>query len=104
MKNTSIDKQIVHICLTGCEKRKLDAERLIAFFKENNYEVDLENYKEADYIVFVTCAFNEEFSTRSKDMIKDLLSNKKPNCKFILTGCLPDIWPEYIRSMDIMFL
>ncbi len=96
-------KKQFYIDLLGCEKRKLDAEKIIKFFKANNYEHSKNkgNIKNVDTVIFVSCAFNDEFTELSKEKIKSLLKEKSKDAKFILSGCLTDIHQDFLIDNNI---
>jgi MiaB/RimO family radical SAM methylthiotransferase len=94
-----------YIDFIGCEKRKLDAERIIQFMLNNNYihETKYENIDDASILFFVSCAFNSEFSDLSNKKIKNIIENKNENSIFILSGCLPEIEPEFLEQNNIEY-
>ena len=55
MKNI---KKRFYVQFLGCEKRKLDAQRIIDFFRKNGYL--LAPIKLADIVIFVSCGFCEK--------------------------------------------
>lgn len=87
----------------GCEKRKLDAERIIKYLEANGYKqiVNENKIQDTDVIVVVTCGFNSEYSNISKKKIDHLLDLKGSDSTFIVSGCLPDIEPEWLHSQKI---
>lgn len=92
-----------YIDAIGCEKRKLDAEKILQYMQKNGYQQITESnkLKDADVVLFVSCAFNTEFSDLSKNKMTELLEKKRDKSTFILSGCLPDIEPDFIESMGI---
>jgi len=96
-------KKQFYIDLLGCEKRKLDAEKIIKFFEANNYEhsKNEKNIKNVDIVIFVSCAFNDEFTDLSKEKITLLLKEKRYEAVFILSGCLPDIHQDFVTNNSI---
>lgn len=94
-----------YIDFIGCEKRKLDAEKIIQFMLNNNYihETEYENIDDASILFFVSCAFNSEFSKLSKEKAKKIIENKNEKSIFILSGCLPEIEPEFLEKNNIKY-
>ena len=89
-KKTLVKKKFVYVDYIGCEKRKLDSQRIINYFLINKYELT-ENLKISDIIVIITCAFNKEFEDLSIKKINQLYNSRKSNSKIIISGCLPSI-------------
>jgi len=89
-----------YIDFLGCEKRKLDSEKILNFMKVNGYShiTKKEKIEDADIIIFVSCAFNEKFSKLSKEKIKKIIFNKNDKSELIISGCLPKIEPGFLKS------
>lgn len=81
----------------GCEKRKLDTQRIYDFFKANNYCVTFD-VKQADAIVFVTCAFCEKYEDWSIAKMEKIYRKKKKEALFIICGCLTSINPKRLME------
>ena len=96
-------KKTFYIDVIGCEKRKLDAEKILQYMQKNGYQqiTEANKLKEADVVLFVSCAFNTDFSDLSKNKMTELLEKKRDNSTFILSGCLPDIEPDFIEDNGI---
>lgn len=77
----------VFIIPTSCEKRALDAKKIFVYLSKNGYEI-VDQPKDADIIIFVTCAFNEEKAERALKQVKFL---QNYNAELIIAGCLPAI-------------
>ena len=94
-----------YIDYIGCEKRKLDAEKIIQYMLANQYEhkTNLKDIEDSSILFLVSCAFNSEFSDLSKQKIKRILENKNEESIFILSGCLPEIEPEYLEKNNIQY-
>ncbi|TET89633.1 MAG: radical SAM protein [Methanomassiliicoccales archaeon] len=91
------------IDLLGCEKRKLDAERILRYMEVNGHtqvtgEKDL---RTADVVIFVSCAFDNEFDELSKNRVISLMNAKRDDAIFILAGCLPEIDPGFLSKQGI---
>ena len=97
------DKKTFYIDVIGCEKRKLDAEKVLQYMQKNRYQqiTDTNKLKDADVVLFVSCAFNTEFSDLSKNKIAELLEKKSNKSTFILSGCLPDIEPDFLDNNGV---
>lgn len=88
------DKQ-VFIYSNACDRRSIDAKKICKYFSKNNYRI-VEDPKEADYIVFFTCAFVNKTAERCLDIIKKL---KKYDAELIVAGCLPEIANEKLKEI-----
>lgn len=92
-----------YIDYVGCEKRKLDTEKIIQYMLENGYErkSNINDLNKNSVIIFVSCAFNNQFSELSKTKIKTILREKRADSDFVLSGCLPEIEPEFLEENGI---
>lgn len=92
------NKNITRIFITAnamnCHRRRLDATRLINYFKLNGCLIT-QNPKNAEFIIFVTCAFHKEKQKEGLETIKNL---NKYNKKLLVTGCLPETAPEQLKT------
>jgi MiaB/RimO family radical SAM methylthiotransferase len=85
------------IDVLGCEKRKLDAERILKYMEANGYTriEDEKSLETADVLIFVSCAFDNKFDELSKNRVITLLNAKSDDAIFVLAGCLPEIDPNF---------
>ncbi len=74
----------------GCPENCLDAKRIELTFKENGFEI-VKDVRDADSIVFNSCALTQGTEKNSLRIIKKINSIKKNNAHFIVSGCLPKI-------------
>ena len=81
----------------GCEKRKLDAQRILNYFTVNGYKATPE-VRNADIVVFVTCAFNQSHQDISLEKLQKLYSQLQGDTQMVISGCLPAINPPSIAS------
>ena len=77
----------VYIYVQACRKRSMDAKRIEDYLIKNNYNV-INNPKNADIIIFVTCAFLDNVTEKNFEKIEEF---KKLNSELIIAGCLPEI-------------
>ena len=73
----------------GCDKNRIDTENMLAFLKDDGFELTA-NPEDADIIIVNTCAFIESAKTESIDTIFEMAQYKKEGkCKYlVVTGCL----------------
>lgn len=81
-----------------CAVQRNETYRIANFFKLNDY-IEITNSKEADINVITTCGVTDETEEESFDNIKRILANCKLGSKVIISGCLPNICLEKIRTI-----
>lgn len=79
----------------ACEKRELDANRICEYLCKNNYKI-VDNPKQADIIIIVTCAALNELIDRALVKIKEF---QKYDAELIISGCLPEIEKEKLAKI-----
>jgi len=79
--------QSIFIFTNGCGRRQLDAEKLKNYFKINDFRI-AKNPRDAECIIFISCAFIKNREDESFKIIKNFKKFKK---KLIVAGCLPEI-------------
>jgi MiaB/RimO family radical SAM methylthiotransferase len=90
-------KKKCYVNYLGCEKRKLDAQRVINYLRANGYSLASES-ADADVIVFLTCAFCNKYEDFSVAKLDKIYRQKKPTALMIVGGCLPAINPNRLAS------
>jgi MiaB/RimO family radical SAM methylthiotransferase len=78
----------VFIYVHACEQRSLDARKVSDYFSKNNYEI-VKKPKNADIIIYFTCAVLKNKTKKALNMIKEF--QNRFNAELIVAGCLPDI-------------
>ncbi|ENO12439.1 2-methylthioadenine synthetase [Thermoplasmatales archaeon SCGC AB-539-C06] len=73
-----------------CELRFLDAKKICYYLSKNDYEI-VYKPKDADIIIFITCATLDDLVEYSFNKIKEF---KKYDAELIVAGCLPSIEKE----------
>ncbi len=83
-----IRKKVALISL-GCDKNRVDAEKIISDLKANGFEISMD-YETAEIVIVNTCAFIKTAKEESINAIFDVLTHRG-GCleKLIVTGCLP---------------
>lgn len=81
-----------------CAVQRNETYRIAKFYQLNGWK-EIENYKDADHIIITTCGVTSITEDDSIDRIKDLQSNKKENALLIVSGCLPNISHDRIKSI-----
>lgn len=94
-KETILDDKKVFVFTNGCERRSTDTKKISTYLLKNNYKV-INNPKDADYIIFVTCAFVQRMVDNCVETIKKF---KKYDAELIVAGCMPEIAGEELKSI-----
>ena len=87
-------KKKIFLINKGCLRRELDASKLADYFKLNECSIS-KNPNNADFIIFVTCAFKKEMEDNCFDILKKL---NKYKGEVIVLGCLPGISPSRLKK------
>jgi len=77
----------IYVCAIPCEKRFLDARRVVNYFCRNGYKV-VYRPKNADVIVFFTCVVINRAVEESLNKIKKF---QKYKGELVVAGCLPGV-------------
>lgn len=86
----------IFLIVFGCDRRKLDGQRLTNYFLENNHMM-VDNPKGADYIILLACSFSDISAKEAFDTIRKY--KKKYDAELIVGGCLPAIQPEKLSEI-----
>lgn len=89
----------VYIESMGCDSNIADSNRIKKFLKSNQIEI-ISDYNGADFIILMSCGFNQIIL---KDNINRLKELKKTGAKIILGGCIPKIDPKVCDLVDYHF-
>lgn len=80
----------------GCEKRKLDTQRVYNYMKANGWR-STSKPEQADAVIFLTCAFCQKYEDWAVSKLEKIVSKKKPDAVLIIGGCLTEIHPERLN-------
>ncbi len=86
-----------YVNFLGCEKRKLDTQRIWDYLKKNDYSFTPQ-VANADIIIFVTCAFCSKYEDWSITKMQKLYRQRRPGALFIICGCLTSIHPQRLKE------
>lgn len=87
-------REKIYIEGAGCNRRKLDLERIRTYLEINGY-ILVNSPEKADRIIVGTCAFKRKEEDQSVARLEAL---RKHSGKTVVFGCLPDIAPERFAS------
>lgn len=80
----------------GCDKNRVDAERLLGILREKGYAVT-DDIAEANVLIVNTCAFLQSARKEAIDTVLDCDSYRGGNLeKIVVSGCLPE---KYIGEL-----
>jgi threonylcarbamoyladenosine tRNA methylthiotransferase CDKAL1 len=85
-------KKKCYVNYLGCEKRKLDAQRVVNYLRANGYGLTSRS-ADADVVVFLTCAFCTKYENYSVAKLEKIYQQKRAGATFVVGGCLPAINP-----------
>ncbi len=82
----------------GCDKNRIDSENMLAYLKNDGYELTGDP-KEADIIIVNTCGFIDSAKKEAIDTILEMAEYKKDKCKYlIVTGCLTQRYMDELKE------
>lgn len=89
----------VYIESHGCDSKKADTNKVKTCLKENSATI-VSDYREADYIILMSCGFNKIILEDNLNRIRQFA---KTGAKIILGGCVPHIHKESRKMVDFYF-
>lgn len=81
--------------ISTCERRDLDAKKISEYFIKNGYKI-IDKPKNADLIIFVSCAVSKEVAEITFKEIQDL---KKYKAELVIAGCLPVVYKDRLDEV-----
>ena len=95
MNNT---QKSVHLTTLGCDKNRVDAERILATFISSGYRVVQDVY-DATVIVVNTCGFIDSAKKEAISAIFDAISVKvETGARVVVTGCLAERYADTLQT------
>jgi len=88
----------VCIITNGCPENRIDCARMQAFLSDNSHII-IDDYKDADVIVFNACGLTEDSQDDSIKIIRFIQANKQPSAELVVCGCLPKINMPRLRQV-----
>ena len=89
----------VYIETNGCAVLRHETHRISEYIKENNYQ-EIDNPKEADYIIVTGCAVIGDYEKYALDIIERLYNENKDHAKIIVAGCISTIAEKKINEIS----
>ena len=95
MNNT---QKSVYLTTLGCDKNRVDAERILATFISSGYRV-VQDVFDATVIVVNTCGFIDSAKKEAISAIFDAISVKvETGARLVVTGCLAERYADTLRT------
>jgi len=85
----------IFIYSNACERRSIDAKKIKTYVVDKGYKI-VNEPRNANYIILVTCGFVESVSDRSLELIEEF---QQYDGELIVAGCLPDIIPDKVKEI-----
>ena len=79
----------------GCPRNFVDTEVMLGITVQSGMEVTV-NVEDADYLVVNTCGFLKSARDESRMAIEELIQDKNPNSKLLVTGCMVNLHKQQI--------
>ena len=84
-----LSKKLFGVISLGCDKNRVDTEKLLAMIKERAYTLTDDLYK-ANVVIINTCAFLQSAREEAIETVIECADYKSGNLeKIVVTGCLP---------------
>ncbi len=81
----------------GCSYNTASSEVILGLISKENFEI-VSDIKDASLIILNTCIVKSQTESRITHRIK-FLEKEYPNKKLIITGCMPEVYPEKIEQI-----
>jgi MiaB-like tRNA modifying enzyme len=85
----------IYVETYGCTANKSDERLLMGLLKHDHHEI-VDNIKDADVLVLLTCTV---IGTTEQRMLSRLKVFQKTHKKIVVTGCMPTVQAELIQSI-----
>lgn len=79
----------VAVITLGCDKNRVDTEKMMAKLVASGYEI-VPDLAKADYILINTCAFIRSATKESVDTVLEAAALRKKGAKIIVSGCFAE--------------
>ncbi len=90
----------VYVGCVGCEQRRIDAQRVVNYFKANGAKI-VESPKDCDHAIVITCAVDSSNEEKSISKLADIARELPTGIKVTVGGCLPAISPSRLADYPI---
>jgi ribosomal protein S12 methylthiotransferase len=93
-RTASVPEKIMFQSL-GCPRNFVDTEVMLGLAVQNGLELT-QDTEEADYLVVNTCGFLQSARDESSAAILQLINEKRPGSKLLVTGCMVNLHKDQI--------
>lgn len=88
----------VKLYTLGCKVNQYETEEITEQLIKNGYEITLSD-SDADIFIVNSCTVTAESDRKTRQLVRRLKRNN-PNSTVLLTGCMPQAFPEKARSLE----
>ena len=89
-----LSKKIFGVISLGCDKNRVDSEKLLGLIKERGYSLT-DDLSKAQIVIVNTCAFLQSAREEAIETVLECADYKSENLeKLVVTGCLPQKFIE----------
>ena len=86
---TNLDSKVFGMISLGCDKNRVDAERLLGEIRKKGYQIT-DDITEANILIVNTCAFLNEARKEAIETVIECDGYRKGRLeKLVVSGCLP---------------
>ena len=90
----------VYVGCIGCEQRKIDAQRIVNYFKANGAKL-VGSPKDCDHAILITCAVDSSNEQKSLSKLKDIARELPRASTMAVGGCLSSISPDSLTNLHV---
>lgn len=88
----------VKLYTLGCKVNQYETEEITEQLIKNGYEITISD-SDADIFIVNSCTVTAESDRKTRQLVRRLKRNN-PNSTVLLTGCMPQAFPEKARSLE----
>jgi MiaB/RimO family radical SAM methylthiotransferase len=90
----------VYVGCVGCEQRRIDAQRVVNYFKANGAKI-VGSPKDCEHAILITCAVDSSNEQKSLSKLEDIIRELPKGSKMTVGGCLPSISPGSLSDYNV---
>ena len=96
-----LSKKLFGVISLGCDKNRVDTEKLLGMIKERGYSLT-DDLSKANIVIVNTCAFLQSAREEAIETVLECADYKSGNLeKLVVTGCLPEKFIDELLSNSI---
>jgi tRNA A37 methylthiotransferase MiaB len=94
------DKKSVCVITNGCHESFIDATMLEQYFREQSDFLVVKDIVKADLIVLLGCSVMQPKEDQTRELIKSISEQKRPDAELLIAGCIAKVRPEIAGHND----